>query len=152
MPSDTTTRLTSATEIADFNSEGMIMKTCTIFAALLISLVGLTGTAWAETFQERRPVLFDRLDVNDNGHLGRYDYWARRDRDNNPPGRLGGQGTNWENPPGPRGGRGTSPDRRWRRDRDNNPPGRLGGRGTNWENPPGPRGGRGTSPNRRRRR
>ena len=36
----------------------------------------------------------------------------RRDRDHNPPGPIGGRGTNWENPPGPRGGPGTSPDRR----------------------------------------
>ena len=34
-----------------------------------------------------------------------------KDRDNNPPGRAGGNGTNWENPPGPRGGPGASPDR-----------------------------------------
>jgi hypothetical protein len=38
-----------------------------------------------------------------------------RDRDNNPPGRVGGHGTNWENPPGWRGGSGASPDyRSWR--------------------------------------
>ena len=36
----------------------------------------------------------------------------RRDRDNNPPGRVGGPGTNWENPPGAVGGPGASPDRR----------------------------------------
>ncbi len=35
-----------------------------------------------------------------------------RDRDNNPPGRAGGPGTNWENPRGPAGGPGASPDRR----------------------------------------
>ena len=35
-----------------------------------------------------------------------------RDRDDNPPGPVGGPGTNWENPPGPAGGPGTSPDRR----------------------------------------
>ncbi len=34
----------------------------------------------------------------------------RMDRDNNPPGRRGGPGTNWENPPGPQGGPGASPD------------------------------------------
>ena len=34
------------------------------------------------------------------------------DRDDNPPGPVGGRGTNWENPPGPRGGPGASPDRR----------------------------------------
>jgi len=74
----------------------------------------------------------------------------RWDRDNNPPGRRGGPGTNWENPPGWRGGPGASPDRwgkRW--DRDNNPPGMRGGPGTNWENPPGWRGGPGVSPDRR---
>ena len=31
------------------------------------------------------------------------------DRDNNPPGPRGGQGTNWDNPPGPRGGPGVGP-------------------------------------------
>lgn len=122
-------------------------------AALLLGICILGGSASADTLQERRPGLFNYLDANNNGVLGRRDARLhRRDRDNNPPGRLGGRGTNWENPPGPRGGRGTSPDRRWSRDCDNNPPGRLGGRGTNWENPPGPRGGRGTSPNRRWRR
>ncbi len=33
------------------------------------------------------------------------------DLDDNPPGPLGGPGTNWENPPGPKGGPGASPDR-----------------------------------------
>jgi len=42
---------------------------------------------------------------------------ARRDRDNNPPGRKGGPGTNWENPPGPKGGPGASPDRHKRHQR-----------------------------------
>jgi len=37
------------------------------------------------------------------------------DRDNNPPGRRGGPGTNWENPPGWRGGPGASPDHRYYR-------------------------------------
>ena len=75
------------------------------------------------------------------------------DRDNNPPGPIGGAGTNWENPPGPRGGPGASPDRRrFVFDRDDNPPGPRGGRGTNWENPPGPRGGPGASPDRHFRR
>lgn len=40
-----------------------------------------------------------------------------RDRDNNPPGRAGGPGSNWENPPGWRGGPGTSPDYRYWRHR-----------------------------------
>jgi hypothetical protein len=35
---------------------------------------------------------------------------GRRDPDDNPPGRRGGPGTNWENPPGPKGGPGKSPD------------------------------------------
>ena len=69
------------------------------------------------------------------------------DRDGNPPGPVGGRGTNWENPPGPAGGPGASPDRR-RHDRDGNPPGPVGGPGTNWENPPGPAGGPGASPDR----
>ncbi|KAF1709272.1 hypothetical protein CSC70_10670 [Pseudoxanthomonas kalamensis DSM 18571] len=36
----------------------------------------------------------------------------RHDRDHNPPGRIGGPGTNWENPPGWRGGPGASPNYR----------------------------------------
>ncbi|MCX5669061.1 MAG: hypothetical protein NTX89_02945 [Candidatus Omnitrophica bacterium] len=67
---------------------------------------------------------------------------------NNPPGPMGGPGTNWENPPGPMGGPGTSPNVKPRLDRDNNPPGPKGGAGTNWENKPGPQGGPGASPNR----
>lgn len=63
----------------------------------------------------------------------------------NPPGRVGGRGTNWANPRGPLGGPGWG--RHWR-DNDNNPPGRTGGRGTNWENKPGSRGGPGASPDR----
>ena len=34
------------------------------------------------------------------------------DVDDNPPGEMGGPGTNWENQPGPKGGPGASPDRR----------------------------------------
>ena len=46
----------------------------------------------------------------------RYGFWnqAKRcwyDNDRNPPGPVGGPGTNWENPPGWRGGPGASPDR-----------------------------------------
>jgi len=72
----------------------------------------------------------------------------KRDKDNNPPGPKGGQGTNWENKPGPKGGPGASPDLRPKMDRDNNPPGAAGGPGTNWENKPGPQGGPGASPDR----
>jgi hypothetical protein len=89
----------------------------------------------------------------------------------NPPGPVGGPGTNWRNPPGPVGGPGASPFyrgwhyRAWnghnyywhpRRlcwylpDNDSNPPGPAGGPGTNWENPPGPAGGPGASPDRNR--
>lgn len=35
-----------------------------------------------------------------------------KDRDNNPPGKRGGPGTNWENPAGPAGGPGASPNAR----------------------------------------
>ena len=46
----------------------------------------------------------------------RYGWWNQAarcwvDRDDNPPGPVGGRGTNWENPPGLRGGPGASPDR-----------------------------------------
>lgn len=54
---------------------------------------------------------------------------AAPDKDNNPPGPKGGQGTNWENPAGPKGGPGAGPNG----DKDNNPPGPQGGQGTNWE-------------------
>lgn len=61
-----------------------------------------------------------------NGHYWRAERWFYRnaywywhpyrrcwalDRDGNPPGPVGGRGTNWENPPGPAGGPGASPDR-----------------------------------------
>jgi hypothetical protein len=36
--------------------------------------------------------------------------WWTLDNDNNPPGPVGGAGTNWENPPGLKGGPGASPD------------------------------------------
>ena len=46
----------------------------------------------------------------------RYGFWNQVgrcwwDNDNNPPGWVGGRGSNWENPPGWRGGPGASPDR-----------------------------------------
>ena len=45
-----------------------------------------------------------------------YGWWNQAgscwyDPDGNPPGAVGGPGTNWENPPGLAGGAGTSPDR-----------------------------------------
>ena len=96
---------------------------------------------------------------------------AEARRHYNPPGPVGGPGTNWRNPPGPRGGPGASPfyrgwhytvygGRNWywnprlacwyAPDHDDNPPGPAGGPGTNWENPPGPAGGPGASPDRNR--
>jgi len=51
----------------------------------------------------------ERMHMAENGPRAQH---PRRDRDNNPPGRAGGPGTNWENPPGPKGGPGASPDRR----------------------------------------
>ena len=72
---------------------------------------------------------------------------AHPHRRDNPPGRRGGPGTNWQNPPGPRGGPGTA---RYRRGFRSNPPGPAGGPGTNWANPPGPAGGPGASPYRLR--
>ena len=41
------------------------------------------------------------------------------DKDNNPPGPKGGEGTNWENKPGPKGGPGASPDRKKFHGQDN---------------------------------
>ncbi|WP_313587208.1 hypothetical protein [Aquidulcibacter sp.] len=55
-----------------------------------------------------------------NAHFGYwhplYGFWNQKsrcwfDNDNNPPGPVGGRGTNWENPQGSRGGPGASPNR-----------------------------------------
>ena len=92
-------------------------------------------------------------DTNHDGIVDKVEIeqWRKlhRDKDNNPPGPVGGPGTNWENPPGPQGGPGASPNVVNRPDKDNNPPGPKGGPGTNWKNPPGPKGGPGASPDRR---
>jgi hypothetical protein len=98
--------------------------------------------------QDRKDVKIDMQDFkNDLGQAKQEGFLPPRgDRDNNPPGAVGGPGTNWENKPGPQGGPGSSPDLKPRIDRDNNPPGALGGPGTNWENKPGPQGGPGSSP------
>ena len=110
-----------------------------------------------------------RADANKDGvvdetEINQWKNRPRGDRDNNPPGPKGGEGTNWENPAGPAGGPCASPDRRAgvnppgprggpgagpRFDKDGNPPGPRGGEGTNWENPAGPVGGPGASPDRR---
>ncbi len=62
------------------------------------------------------PKLKERMDANHDGEIdqterqdARRQWQQHRDRDNNPPGRRGGRGTNWENRPGPQGGPGTSP-------------------------------------------
>ena len=100
----------------------------------ILALAALSGAAAARPYANPRgPV----------GGPGYGNHWG--DNDNNPPGRAGGRGTNWENPRGPVGGPGYGS--RWG-DNDNNPPDRVGGRGTNWENRPGWRGGPGASPNR----
>ena len=53
----------------------------------------------------------DRQELREDREERREDRRDRRDNDNNPPGPMGGRGTNWENPPGPAGGSGASPDR-----------------------------------------
>ncbi|MGH8033253.1 MAG: hypothetical protein ACREO8_13080 [Luteimonas sp.] len=105
------------------------------------------------------------------GSMAATDAFAQhRDRDNNPPGPVGGRGTNWENPPGWKGGPGASPDRRYFRQGGKryefkrvangyyfspqygyyNPSFGLWNQAARcWldfdNNPPGPRGGRGTN-------
>ena len=127
-----------------------------------------------DAFLEKHPNVKEKLDKNNDGSVdgkearrakkfmkerrqqnqggGQWNQngngYGRRDNDNNPPGRRGGQGTNWERNDFKRGqnnnGRGYG-----RRDFDNNPPGARGGRGTNWENRPGSQGGPGASPDRK---
>lgn|GEM_PF-2901415 len=78
-----------------------------------------------QKFLENHPKLKARIDANGDGQISRQElkkgrqFWKmrqherqHRDYDNNPPGRRGGPGTNWENRPGPQGGPGASPDRR----------------------------------------
>ena len=91
--------------------------------AAILGMLLLSAGAWADCNTGARH--------NPRGPVGGPGFgFHRGDNDNNPPGRLGGRGTNWENPRGPAGGPGWGPRRG---DNDNNPPGRLGGRGTNWE-------------------
>ena len=66
--------------------------------------------AMREAIQERR---LEHVDRNGDGEISPRERAAahrRHDNDNNPPGKKGGPGTNWENPPGKRGGPGASPD------------------------------------------
>lgn len=77
---------------------------------------------WKEKRQERREEFKQKFDTDGNGKLSKDEKYAAReqwkenhpgqkyDRDNNPPGKRGGPGTNWENRPGPQGGPGASPD------------------------------------------
>ncbi len=80
---------------------------------------------WRQKFLENHPKWKERLDINSDGQINRQELKQgrqfrkmrqherqHRDYDNNPPGRRGGPGTNWENRPGPQGGPGASPDRR----------------------------------------
>ena len=105
-------------------------------ALILAGLFVLSGAAQAQPFAQTRVGVsfnlgqsgdrFTRVGVRrviaSNSPRVRGRRWVnnrrwRRDCDNNPPGRIGGRGTNWENPPGPRGGWGASPNRRWKRSR-----------------------------------
>jgi hypothetical protein len=69
---------------------------------------------------ERNQFWKKKLDANQDGKVDKVERERLRDRkhkfdkDNNPPGPMGGEGTNWENPPGPQGGPGASPDRKFR--------------------------------------
>ncbi len=62
-----------------------------------------------QAHEQARDRAQERMHMAENGPRAQH---PRRDRDNNPPGRAGGPGTNWENRPGPAGGPGASPDRR----------------------------------------
>ena len=91
----------------------------------------------------------EMADTNNDGYVDQTEInqWnnRKRDRDNNPPGPQGGEGTNWENPPGPKGGPGAGPEFK-----KGNPPGPRGGPGAGKKgNPPGPRGGPGAGPAKR---
>ena len=84
------------------------MKKAILFSALALSMTACVENPTRHdnhhyrTWCESHP-----LECRDSHRDGNF-----RDRDDNPPGRIGGRGTNWENPPGPRGGYGISPDRR----------------------------------------
>ncbi len=75
-----------------------------------------------EAWLEKHPNIKEKMDTNDDGTVDRAEFKQAKkerhknnaawDRDNNPPGKAGGPGTNWENPPGPAGGPGASPNRR----------------------------------------
>ena len=64
------------------------------------------------TPEERQQLIQDVREKRQEQRENRQE--ARRDRDNNPPGPVGGRGTNWENRPGPQGGPGAGPNRQQR--------------------------------------
>lgn len=82
-------------------------------------------SARQELNSDRKKAWTERTDKNKDGTVDQTEkqqtrgWWRGRDKDNNPPGKAGGPGTNWENPPGPKGGPGASPNRGggWRRNR-----------------------------------
>lgn len=128
----------------DANNDGVIDKT------ELKQARETRAQVWQEKRQEKKqaylekhPELQKKLDANGDGKIDPTEFQQsrqfRKDRDNNPPGKKGGPGTNWEK----------NDYRKQNRDRDNNPPGRKGGPGTNWENRPGPAGGAGASPDKK---
>ena len=62
----------------------------------------------------------EKADADNDGVVGKKEMhrWKKthsKDNDDNPPGKAGGPGANWENPPGPKGGPGASPNRKKRR-------------------------------------
>ena len=67
-----------------------------------------------QMIQDKKDMKLDRQDFKNDVKDARQEAGLppKRDRDNNPPGAMGGPGTNWENKPGPQGGPGTSPNRR----------------------------------------
>ena len=81
---------------------------------------------WAQKKEDRKE---DRQEKREEFKEKREEWkeeHPKMDKDNNPPGPRGGEGTNWENKPGPQGGPGAGPDHN-QRDKDNNPPGMKGG-------------------------
>ena len=113
---------------------------------------------WEKQADLNKDGIVDRVEINRWRNRG-------RDKDNNPPGPAGGEGTNWENPAGPVGGPGASPegntenraavDKRWEKRADANKDGVVDEveinqwknrpRGDRDNNPPGPKGGEGTN-------
>lgn len=91
------------------------MKHASTIVSLLLATAALTAApAYAERGGHggaRAGGYEGHAQAHERAHA-QYAEHRRYDRDNNPPGRRGGPGTNWENRPGPQGGPGASPDRR----------------------------------------